>query len=89
MYVPIDFIKIYVFKYAFLIKDQFLKIRKYTKKQIFEATQNYIDRKAKENYSYMMKAEYFIEKDGVSTLATEIDNLGEEDMDDNWTRNVV
>lgn len=65
---------------------KFLKIRKYTKKQIFEATQNYIDRKAKENYSYMMKAEYFIEKDGVSTLATEIDNLGEEE-DADWTRN--
>ena len=65
---------------------KFLKIRKYTKKQIFEATQNYIDRKAKENYSYMMKAEYFIEKDGISALASEIDNLGEEE-DADWTRN--
>ena len=67
---------------------KFLKIRKYTKQQIFQATQNYIDRKAKENYSYMMKAEYFIEKDGISALATEIDNLGEEEESD-WTRNVV
>ena len=27
----------------------------------------------------MMKAEYFIEKDGVSALSTEIENIGEEE----------
>ena len=65
---------------------KFLKVRKYTKKQIFEATKNYVDRKAKENYAYMMKAEYFIEKDNISALATEISNIGEEEESD-WTRN--
>lgn len=65
---------------------KFIKTRKYSKEQIFQATKNYIDRKALENYSYMMRAEYFIEKDGTSTLATEISNLGEE-VNDDWTRN--
>lgn len=67
---------------------KFLKVRKYTKKQIFEATKNYVDRKAKENYAYMMKAEYFIEKDGVSSLSTEIENIGEEEEND-WTRKLA
>ena len=66
---------------------KFLKVRKYTKKQIFEATKNYVDRKAKENYSYMMKAEYFIEKDNISALATECANIGEEEENNDWTRN--
>lgn len=67
---------------------KFLKVRKYTKKQIFEATKNYVDRKAKEDYAYMMKAEYFIEKDGVSALSTEIENIGEEEEND-WTRKLA
>lgn len=56
---------------------KFLKVRRYNKEQVFQATKNYIARKAKENYSYMMKAEYFIEKDGISALASEISNMGE------------
>ncbi len=54
---------------------KFIKVRKYSKEQIFQATKNYIDRKAKENYAYMMRADYFIEKDGVSALASECENI--------------
>lgn len=58
---------------------KFIKVRRYSKEQIFQATKNYVDRKAKENYAYMMRADYFIEKDGVSALATEISSLGEKE----------
>ena len=58
---------------------KFIKTRKYSKSIIMKATSNYIERKARENYAYMMKAEYFIEKDGMSALATEIANVGEEE----------
>lgn len=67
---------------------KFIKLRKYSKEVIMKATKNYIDRKARENYAYMMKAEYFIEKDGMSPLATEIENINEGGQDD-WTRNVI
>jgi len=57
---------------------KFFKKHKYSHEQVLKATQNYIKRKEVEGYSYMQKATYFIEKDGVSNLAAECDNLSEE-----------
>lgn len=37
---------------------------------ILKATKNYIDDKQKDNYSYLKLAHYFIDKDGISLLAS-------------------
>jgi len=65
------------------------KMKKFRKKHpkirvedIFIATEKYVD---KNRYNpYMRLAHYFIEKDGVSTLAAEIEALSEDDRD-NYT----
>lgn len=57
---------------------KFFKKHKYTTEQVLKATKNYVSRKESENYAYMQRATYFIEKDGVSNLAAECDNLSEE-----------
>lgn len=68
---------------------KFLKTRKYTKDVIFQATKNYIAEKEKVNYAYIQQAHYFIEKDGVSTLATFCANVNVKEEDGEWTRNPV
>lgn len=57
--------------------NKFLKEHsKVTKEQIFEATKIYVERLRRANWSYMMLATYFIDKEERgSTLAMEIDNL--------------
>ena len=55
---------------------KFMKnFKQYSKDQILEATQRYIDRKRAEGWKYMKTASYFIYKDGESTLATECEML--------------
>lgn len=56
---------------------KFFKKHKYSQEQVLEATKRYIDRKGNEGYSFMQTAVYFIEKNGVSNLAAEIDSLGD------------
>lgn len=66
---------------------KFKKKYNYSKEEIIEATQNYVNKKRMDNYSYMQILSYFIEKNGISTLASEIDNMRESfklsDMQDN------
>lgn len=45
---------------------------------ILEATENYVNRMKIHNYSYMRLAPYFIEKDGISSLAGECEQLLEQ-----------
>jgi len=60
------------------LRKFFKKHKSYTQEQVLEATTKYVNRKRGEGYSYMQKAVFFIEKDGMSTLASEIDSLSEE-----------
>lgn len=53
------------------------KYPKYTKEQIMEATKKYLNQMQQRDYSMCKLAPYFIEKEGMSVLAGEIDNLGE------------
>lgn len=52
----------------------------YTKEVILEATQNYVNRKEREGFKYMQLAHYFINKNGVSTLAGECEIVLEKDL---------
>lgn len=54
---------------------KFFKKYKYSQEQVLQATKNYVESKRKEGWSFMQTAAYFIEKDGVSNLAAECDNL--------------
>lgn len=47
----------------------------YSKSIILEATSNYINRMGLVNYAFMRLAPYFIEKDGISTLAGECEQI--------------
>ena len=67
---------------------KFMKKYKYTQYQVLDATQRYIDRLSKSNYQYIKTASYFIFKDGVSVLASEIENDIKEGISD-WTRHTV
>lgn len=53
----------------------------YDKDLILKATKNYVDNKAREQYNYMQTAHYFIYKQNMSTLASECENILENDED--------
>ncbi len=68
------------------------KMRKFIKEnpdfsvdEIFDATRNYILNRKKQNYEYMRVAEYFIEKDRMSDLASWVEDRreGNEEEKDN------
>jgi hypothetical protein len=51
--------------------------------EIFAATKNYIHSyEVKNDFQYIKLAHYFIEKDGISTLASNIEGLTEEQIED-------
>jgi len=55
----------------------FVKIYKnYTKEQIIEATKYYLEDRKKQNWYMIQRAHYFISKDGISSLASNIEDLG-------------
>lgn len=54
---------------------KFLKNNKYTHEEILKATERYVNRKKLENYSFMQRIVYFIEKDKFSSLASEIEDM--------------
>jgi len=67
--------------------NKFLKIhRAVSIEQIHEATKRYIERYKQKNYAYMKQAHYFIDKDGVSTLASEIESLIENEYESTTRR---
>lgn len=49
----------------------------FSKQLIIEATQNYINTMRQKAYKYMMQADYFIQKDGMSKLAAECESFNE------------
>ena len=57
------------------MKDFMKNNPKFTKEIIFKATENYINTKKKDGYNYMKLAHYFIQKDGVSELASLCEEL--------------
>ena len=60
---------------------KFFKKHKYTHEQVIEATKRYIEGKRNANWNYIQQAQYFIEKNGVSNLASECGNLNENSID--------
>jgi len=57
---------------------KFVSVYDFTKKEIFKATKNYVDKFALRSYMYMQQAHYFIEKkDSGSSLASECENVRE------------
>jgi hypothetical protein len=54
---------------------KFFKKHNYTYEQVLKATEKYVKKKEHENYAYMQTLVYFIEKNGISNLASECDNL--------------
>ena len=69
---------------------KFFKKHKYTYEQVIQATQKYVDRKREENWSFMQRLIYFIEKDNSSNLAAEIDGMSGDNYGtgEDWTRNI-
>jgi hypothetical protein len=55
--------------------QKFFKKHNYSNEEIIEATKRYVKRKEAEGYAYMQKAVFFIEKDKISNLASEIEEL--------------
>lgn len=60
--------------------------KKYSNEEIIEATKKYVNG-FQGQYQYMSLLKYFIEKDGVSTLLTMLENKNEIDNSDDWTSN--
>lgn len=69
---------------------KFFKKHKYTQEQVTQATEKYIERKRNEGWAYIQGLIYFIEKNGSSNLAAEIDGMKGDDYGtgEDWTRNV-
>jgi len=68
------------------------KYSDYDEAIILKATEKYIQRKSRESYMHMKLAPYFIEKDGISMLASECEELISEGTDgrgdDDWGKDV-
>lgn len=56
---------------------KFFKKHKYSQEQVLEATKRYVNSFRQKNFVFMQAAVYFIEKDGVSSLAAECDGVRE------------
>lgn len=54
---------------------KFFKKHKYTHEQVLKATKRYVESFRGKKWAYMQTAAFFIEKDGISTLAAECGNL--------------
>lgn len=54
---------------------RFLKKYDFSEEEILKATSAYVQRMAEQGYQYMQLAHFFIEKNGVSNLAAECDQL--------------
>lgn len=69
---------------------KFFKKHKYTHDQVIQATQKYVDRKREDNWAYMQRLVYFIEKDNTSNLAAEIDGMKGDayGTGEDWTRTI-
>jgi hypothetical protein len=69
---------------------KFFKKHKYTQEQVIQAIQKYVDRKREENWAYMQGLIFFIEKNGSSNLAAEIDGMKGDNngAGEDWTRNI-
>ena len=68
--------------------EKFLSKYDYTPEQIMKATSNYLNQMAAKGYEYTKLASYFIDKDGVSTLAGECENLNTSAESQSFIRDV-
>ena len=59
----------------------------YTEEEIITATQKYINERRLQGFQYTKSLEYFILKNNTSSLASEIENIS--DDDDDWSKNIV
>jgi hypothetical protein len=60
---------------------RFLKKYNFSEQEILSATSNYVERMAEQGYQYMQLAHFFIEKNGVSNLAAECEQLKIDDVE--------
>lgn len=67
--------------------NKFLKDhRAVSKEEIIIATKKYVERYKLKNFTYMKQAHFFIEKEGLSTLASEIESINENEYESTGTR---
>ena len=64
---------------------KFMKKYSYSNEVILKATKQYLKRKEAENWNFTQIAVYFIEKNGISTLAAECENLVEGSEEFNYS----
>ena len=55
---------------------------------IIKATTNYIENRRRNNWLYITQLDFFIFKDNVSMLYSELENM-RETIDEDWTKNIV
>lgn len=60
---------------------RFRKKYDYNENEILQATLNYVQRMSEQGYQYMQLAHFFIEKNGVSNLAAECEQLKVDDSE--------
>lgn len=65
------------------------KYPEYTKEIIFKGTQNYVQAKKRDGYQFMKLAHYFIEKDGISDLASYCEQVDNTDTQNDERISVV
>lgn len=61
----------------------------YSEEDFIQATKNYISTFSNGDYRFLKLCKYFIEKDGGSTLYEYLENLGEAESNEDWTKNVL
>lgn len=55
---------------------------------IIKATTNYIENRRRDGWRYITQLDYFIFKDNVSMLYSELENI-KDTIDEDWTKNIV
>ncbi len=55
---------------------------------IIKATTNYIENRKRDGWRYITQLDYFVFKDNVSMLYSELENM-RETIDEDWTKNIV
>lgn len=71
------------------MKSFIKKYPEFTKDIIFKGTLGYIQAKKRDGYQYMKLAHYFIEKDGISDLASYCEQVGDIDTQSDERINVI
>lgn len=74
------------------VVDKLKKFFKYypdvKEETIIKATTNYIENRRRDGWRYITQLDYFVFKDNVSMLYSELENI-RETVDEDWTKNIV